>query len=121
MNNELHYINWFLKTDKRCGTHARALRYSRRGGAHHSSPVLLPCRPSHPDFNVTIRRVPQGIASAGFDFHPSEGFVVPGSDIEDRDGTGFHAVLELQSFLLFVSNKRGNSLGDRPHKVMKLK
>ena len=77
--------------------HARPLRYSRRGGAHHSSPVLLPCRPSHPDFNVTIRRVPEGTALAGFDYHPSEGFVVPGSDIEDRDGTGFHAVLELHT------------------------
>ena len=105
---------------------ARSFRYSHRGGggAHHSpssSPVVLPCRPSHPDFNVTIRQIKYGPyyilyyikyyilyghlpefpggtgdkipgmvaaaeADAGFAYFPSEGFVVPGSDVEDRDG-----------------------------------
>ena len=90
-----------MLTDQSSGP--RTLRYSRRGGgAHQTSPVVLPCRPSHPDFNVTIRRLSPGIpeevaaTEAGFDYYPSEGFVVPGSDIEDRDEMGFHAVLDTQ-------------------------
>ena len=48
---------------------------------------------------MTLRRRSPGILGevtaayeTGFDYYPSEGFVVPGSDIEDRDGMGFHVV-----------------------------
>ena len=43
---------------------------------------------SSPEFPGVGDEIPGTVAAAeaGFEYFPSEGFVVPGSDVEDRDG-----------------------------------
>ena len=61
---------------------------------------------------MTLRRRSPGILGevtaayeTGFDYYPSEGFVVPGSDIEDRDGMGFHVVWSYVQYYHFMGTQ----------------